>query len=110
MSNTYNEFLSTTSSKSNGYISCPACGSPMGLRYGGYEMIATESLQVELNNQIAALRVFTEKIETLLEQRNEPIDRLSRGIYPYNQEKNFYSEVDVDEEKFEDDESVVICK
>ena len=58
MSNTYNDFLATINKKKNAYISCPACGSPMGLRYGGYEMIASESLQEELNNQIAALRFF----------------------------------------------------
>lgn len=92
MSNTYKDFLKTADREHDSYITCPSCGSPMGVRIQGYQMIATDGFRLELNNNIASLRTFLEKLESLLEQRNQPLDPLTRGDYPYEREKKFYSE------------------
>ena len=92
MSNTYQDFLKTADRKNDSYITCPSCGSPMGVRIQGYQMMATDSFRLELNNNIASLRTFLEKLESLLEHRNQPLEPLTTGRYPYQQEKGFYSE------------------
>lgn len=92
MSNTNQDFLKTIDPKNDSYIICPACGSPMGVRTQGYVMTATENFRLELNTSISSLRIFLEKLESLLEIKNQPLTPLTNGAYPYQQEKNFYSD------------------
>jgi len=106
MSNTYKDFLKTAEPDTERSITCPSCGSPMGVRVGGYQMIATDSFRLELNTSIASLRAFLENLESLLEHRNQPLDPLENGIYPYQQERNFYSEANNLEGNNEEDDSI----
>jgi hypothetical protein len=110
MSNTWQDFLKTADPQNDSYITCPACGSPIGVRTQGYEMIATDNFRLELDTNIASLRVFHEKLETLLEQRNQPLDPLTTGVYPYSQERNFYSETASAEDEEEEESSVILDK
>ena len=104
MSNTEQDFLKTVDSEDS-YITCPACGSPIGIRAQGYEMILTENFRHELDTSLRSLRLLLSKIEVRLEQRNIPLDPLSTGEYPYSQERDFYSE-DKSNEDEDKEESV----
>ena len=90
-SNTEQDFLNTANSEDS-YITCPACGSPLGIRTQGYEMILTDNFKLELDTNIASLRLFLDRLETLLEQRNLPIDSITSASYIYSQERDFYSD------------------
>lgn len=90
-SNTVFDFLKTAESEEN-YITCPACGSPIGIRTQGYEMILTDNLRLELDGNIAAFRLFLERLETKLEQRNLLLKPSTDGRYPYGQERKFFSD------------------
>jgi hypothetical protein len=107
MSNTWQDFLKTADPQNDSYIICPACGSPMGVRTQGYEMVATDSFRLELNTSVSSLRIFLEKLEFLLEQRNQPLDPLISGSYPYQQERDFYSETIADEDEEDEEQSDV---
>jgi Double-GTPase 1 len=107
-SNTVLDFLKTAESEDN-YITCPACGSPIGIRTQGYEMILTDNLRLELDGNIAALRLFLERLETKLEQRNLLLKPSTDGRYPYSQERNFFSDdktVDIDDEDEENNDEI----
>jgi Double-GTPase 1 len=104
-SNTVFDFLKTAESEEN-YITCPACGSPIGIRTQGYEMILTDNLRLELDGNIAALRLFLERLETTLEQRNLLLKPSTDGRYPYGQERKFFSDdktVEADDEENNDE-------
>ncbi|VXD21624.1 hypothetical protein PL8927_720114 [Planktothrix serta PCC 8927] len=107
-SNTVFDFLKTAESEDS-YITCPACGSPIGIRTQGYEMILTDNFRLELDGNIAALRLFLERLETKLEQRNLLLKPSTDGRYPYSQERDFFSDdktVDIDDEDEENNDEI----
>ena len=87
--NTVKDFLDTINPETPG-ITCPACGSILGLRkQGSTEMVLTENARLELDGFINIYRRYVEALEALLEQRNISFDPL-KSAYPYEREKNFY--------------------
>ena len=69
-SNTVKDFLETVKPGNSG-ITCPACGSILGIRrQGTYDMILTENARLELDGSITNYRSFLEGIEAVLEQIN----------------------------------------
>lgn len=100
-SNTVFDFLKTAESEDN-YITCPACGSPIGIRTQGYEMILTDNLRLELDGNLAALRGQLERLETKLEQRNLLLEPSTYGAYPYKQERKFFSDAQTPDDEDSD--------
>ncbi len=89
LQNTIHHYLETISSDSPG-ITCPACGSIMGIRrQGSTEMILTENARLELDGYLASYRRFLEKLELLLEQQNI-YHKPYPGSYPYKREVAHY--------------------
>ncbi|WP_017720633.1 TRAFAC clade GTPase domain-containing protein [Kamptonema formosum] len=69
-SNTVKDFLETVKPGHSG-ITCPACGSILGIRkQGTYSTILTENARLELDGSITNYRSFLEGIEDVLEQVN----------------------------------------
>lgn len=89
--NSIDDFLRTIDSDESA-ITCPACGSPMGVRRGGFKMHLQDNLRNELEENIASLRLFLDQLERTLERRNLPLEQTRMGDYPYRQERAHYSE------------------
>ncbi|MBD2181062.1 hypothetical protein H6S82_12525 [Planktothrix sp. FACHB-1355] len=69
-SNTVKDFLETVKPGHSG-ITCPACGSILGIRrQGTYDMILTKKARLELDSSITNYRSFLEGLEAVLEQIN----------------------------------------
>lgn len=89
LKNTIHHYLNTIHSDSPG-ITCPACGSILGIRrQGSTEMILTENTRLELDGYLASYRRFLEKLELLLEQQNVHY-KAYPGNYPYIREVSHY--------------------
>jgi hypothetical protein len=89
LENTIEHYLNTIHSHSPG-ITCPACGSILGIRrQGSTEMILTENTRLELDGYLASYRRFLEKLELLLEQQNVHY-KAYPGTYPYTRELTHY--------------------
>ena len=89
LKNTIHHYLDTIHSDSPG-ITCPACGSILGIRrQGSTEMILTENSRLELDGYLASYRRFLEKLELLLQQQNVHY-KAYPGNYPYEREMAHY--------------------
>lgn len=87
--NTIKDFLNTIQPDNSG-ITCPACGSILGIRnQGSTDMVLTENAKLILDGYIDIDRLFIEKIESTLAQRNITFEPWKES-YPYSREVAFY--------------------
>jgi hypothetical protein len=89
LKNTVQDYLQTIHNDSPG-ITCPACGSILGIRrQGSTEMILTENARLELDGNVASYRLYLEKLELVFAQRNIYYKAYA-GNYPFARELKHY--------------------
>lgn len=93
INNKVEDFLKTVDASNNGMssITCPACGSQMGLRQSGsYQIILTKKSRDIINSSLNIYSRFLDKIDLDLERINtfgvKPLEEKS-GEYPYKREE-----------------------
>ncbi len=89
LENTVQNYLKTINTENPG-ITCPACGSILGIRrQGSTEMVLTGNARLELDGYVASYRRYLEKLEMLLQQRNVYY-KAYPGNYPFARELTHY--------------------
>ncbi len=89
LNNTVQDYLKTIDAETPG-ITCPACGSILGIRrQGSTDMVLTENGRLELDGYLASYRRYLEKLEILLAQRNVYY-KAYPGNYPFARELIHY--------------------
>lgn len=89
LKNRIEDYLETIKPDTAG-ITCPACGSVLGIRrQGSTDMVLTQNVRLELDGNLNSYRLFLEKIEAILEQRTVYYKGYA-GNYPYDRELRHY--------------------